>query len=286
MVTGNKIQTATDFIDPTQLRNAHPKHRSIQFDSDGLSFSILDLERNTYIGVRDYRFDPTDRPAEIWNNYQELRQQDEWLKQDFHSASCAWNAGVSTLIPDALSSVESERKLRDLVQPLLATDQLEKDEIAAIEARNVYTIPQNVQTQLKANALVHGSTPFLEGMLRIHQNDATARVLVNFEERHFSIVVLKDRKLQLFNRFPFQTAEDYIYYLLFTMEQLSLNPEEVPVTLYGGIEKNSALYDITYTYVRHVHWGLRPDGFVYAPILDDLPAHQYFALFQQYLCVS
>lgn len=286
METGNKIKAKADFIDLTQLRNAHPKHRSIQFDSDGLSFSILDLERNTYIGVREYGFEPTDRPQEIWDRYEQLRQQDEWLRLDFHSNSFAWNLGVSTLVPNAFSTPSAEKKLRHFVQPLLASDELYRDNLPAVEAGNIYPLPHDVKSQLKGVEVFHGTTPFLEGMLRQFQNDGSSRVLINVESGQFTMVILIDRKLQLFNRYEFRTAEDFIYYLLFAMEQLNLNPEAIPLTLYGNIEKRSALYEIAYKYVRHIDLGLRPDGFLYAPLLDAIPAHQYYGLFQQYLCVS
>jgi len=284
--TGSKIKAKADFIDQTQLRNSHPKHRSIQLDSDGLSFSILDLEKNTYIGVREYDFKATDRLQVIWERYQNLREQDEWLRTDTHSQSMAWNFGVSTLIPNAFSSPMAEKTLRNFVQPLLPSDELFRDDLPAVEAGNVYPLPSSLHEHFKGVKVVHGTTPFLEGMLRRFQNDEASRVLVNIENRQFTLLVLIDRKLQLFNRYPFQTSEDLIYYLLFAMEQLNLNPEEVPLTLYGSIEKHSALYEIAYKYIRNVDLGLRPDGFVYAPILDSVAPQHYYGLFQQYLCVS
>lgn len=286
METGSKIKASTDFIDQTQLRNSHPKHRSIQFDSDGLSFSVLDLEKNTYIGVRAYSFESSDRPQEILTHFETLRDQDDWLQLNCHSESMAWNSGVATLVPNAFSSPMAERALRDFVQPLLPSDELFRDDLPAVEAGNIYAVPQALHGNFKGAKVMHGSTPFLEGMLRQYQNDAASRVLVNVQNRQFHLVALSDRKLQLFNTFTFQTAEDFIYYLLFTMEQLGLNPEEVPLTLYGDIEKRSALYEIVYKYVRHVNLGLRPDGFLYAPILDNVAPHQFYGLFQQYLCVS
>ncbi len=286
MATGSKIQASTDFIDPTQLRNDHPRHRSIQFTADGLSFSVLDLERNTYIGIREYSFNLTDRPDELWSRFEQLRDQDEWLQHDFKSSSVAWDLGVSMLIPDVFSTPATGKKLCHFVQPLPETDELYRDELPAVKAENIFSLPQSVRERLPNSKLVHGSTPFLEGVFRRYQNDPSARVLVEIGTRQFTLVALQDGRLQLFNRYPCQTPEDFIYYLLFAMEQLHLSPEEVPLTLYGSIVQPSALYDMAYKYVRHVDFGLRPDDFLYAPILDNLPAHYFYGLFQQYVCVS
>ena len=60
-----------------------------------------------------------------------------------------------------------------------------------------------------------------------------------------------------------QTKEDFIYYLLFTAEQLQLNPEEFPVVLMGSVNKNDDLFNITYKYVRHVSL-LAKDAMLYS----------------------
>jgi hypothetical protein len=50
---------------------------------------------------------------------------------------------------------------------------------------------------------------------------------VHFSEGHFEIII-QNQKLLFFNSFDYQTPEDFIYYVLFTAEQLSLNPENFP----------------------------------------------------------
>jgi len=49
-------------------------------------------------------------------------------------------------------------------------------------------------------------------------------MFVNLDNKHFEIVVIANNKLILYNSFKYQTKEDYIYYILFTAEQLELNP--------------------------------------------------------------
>jgi hypothetical protein len=59
-------------------------------------------------------------------------------------------------------------------------------------------------------------------------------------------------KLMFYNRFDFATKEDVIYYLLFTIDQLKLNPEEIPVVITGNISEDNDNYKIIYKYVRNV----------------------------------
>jgi len=69
---------------------------------------------------------------------------------------------------------------------------------------------------------------------------------------HFEIIVINSGQLLFYNTFEYTTKEDFIYYLLFTAEQLQLNPEEFKLTLIGNLTANSELYKIAYTYVRNV----------------------------------
>ena len=59
-------------------------------------------------------------------------------------------------------------------------------------------------------------------------------------------------KLMFYNRFDFNTKEDIIYYLLFTIDQLKLNPEEIPLVITGNISEDDDNYKIIYEYIRNV----------------------------------
>ena len=65
-------------------------------------------------------------------------------------------------------------------------------------------------------------------------------------------MVLKDSQILFYNIFEYQTKEDFIYYILFTLEQLELSSEETNISLTGNIDEHSELYKILYTYVRNV----------------------------------
>jgi hypothetical protein len=75
---------------------------------------------------------------------------------------------------------------------------------------------------------------------------------VHIHESHFEIIVVQNQKLILFNSFDYSTPEDLLYYILFTAEQLQLNPEKFSLELLGKVSEWDSLYSIIYTYVRHV----------------------------------
>ena len=69
---------------------------------------------------------------------------------------------------------------------------------------------------------------------------------------HFEIVVIENGQLMFYNSFVYQTKEDLIYFILFTVEQLKLDPETIPITLIGDLTKDDERYEIIYKYIRFV----------------------------------
>jgi len=75
---------------------------------------------------------------------------------------------------------------------------------------------------------------------------------VHINKNHFEIIVTNQGKLELYNTFNYKTKEDFIYYILFAAEQLSLNPETLIFEFIGSINVDDDLYKIAYKYIRHI----------------------------------
>ncbi|MBT8274494.1 MAG: DUF3822 family protein, partial [Bacteroidia bacterium] len=99
----------------------------------------------------------------------------------------------------------------------------------------------------------HYSSVLIESILLLEKNTASEKMYAHVGKHHFEILVIDTNGLKLFNIFEYQTKEDFIYYILFTAEQLQLNPEEFELILLGHIDEGDELYDIAYTYVRHIY---------------------------------
>ena len=131
--------------------------------------------------------------------------------------------------------------------------------------------------------LVTGATgsfgnQLIETLLNKYKNLDSDFCFVNVTNFNFEIVVLKDKKLALFNCFSFKTKEDFIYYILFTAEQLNLNPEEFNLVLMGDIEKESELYGILYQYIRNIKfYNLENQSYT----IEGVSLHSYFTLLNQ-----
>ena len=75
---------------------------------------------------------------------------------------------------------------------------------------------------------------------------------INVEPSHYEIITVENNHLKFYNSFEYNSKEDFIYYILFTAEQLQLNPEDFPVILMGAIDETDEIYQIVFKYVRNV----------------------------------
>jgi len=101
----------------------------------------------------------------------------------------------------------------------------------------------------------HFSTILIDELVKIENNSSFTKVYAHISTEHFEIVAVENGKLKLYNTFEYNNAEDFIYYILFTLEQLNYDPEKIDVVLIGNISKDDSLYKITYKYIRNISFG-------------------------------
>ena len=182
----------------------------------------------------------------------------ELHNQKFDSIAVSHSNNLSTLVPTPFFNKEN---LSDYLQynfKVLENDYITYDEFTTDEMVNVYIPFVHINNYLfdKFGSFdyKHSASVLAELLLATYKNDGKTHFFVHVERESFQLIVLKNKKLEFFNNFNFKTKEDFIYYILFTSEQLQLNPEEFILTFLGDIEKESELYDIVFKYVRNIEF--------------------------------
>ena len=77
---------------------------------------------------------------------------------------------------------------------------------------------------------------------------------VNVSKRSFDIVVLENKKLIFSNIFSYETKEDFIYYILFTAEQIKLDTAVYTLYFLGEINTDSEIYKMAYKYIKNIYF--------------------------------
>ncbi|MDX2171560.1 MAG: DUF3822 family protein [Bacteroidota bacterium] len=98
------------------------------------------------------------------------------------------------------------------------------------------------------------------------------------------ISIKQNNDLHFYNVFNYQSNEDIIYYLLFTVEQLNLNPLTIKVAIAGQIETTDHLIISLKKYIKHINFIINEASIFSSNELKSIPNHFYFSVLNQHLC--
>jgi hypothetical protein len=257
-------------------------------DDHQFCYFILDKARNKAVVIKDYHIlMGSGKSAEF---FQTVFASDDILR-NYNPAKkvLAIQTNACALTPDPLFSRENMRDGLSLVSRLKHSDIVYSDFLPIANTHLTYSIPfefnSAISTYFSGASLVNALSSFIEIHLMNNKHRQYPAVMVNVRKHTMDVVVCKGNELLFCNSFEHQTGEDFIYYLLYVMEQLQLNPDVHQVIVFGEIERNSSAWLIAQKYIRYLMLGDKPENFEYAYGFDQLLPSQYHFLFSQILCV-
>jgi hypothetical protein len=251
METGQKITQKSSKIEQNKDRVL-----SIQVSLNGLSFCILDKDINTVIFYKSFLFEKKLNPGDVLDRLTHQFNTEVALQQSFANVSVVHDNELSSLVPKPLFNDDYLADYLKFNSKILRSDYIASDEIQINDAVNVYVPYVNINNFLYDKfgefEFKHFSTIVIENILSIEKNTKQCKMFVHLSDLHFEIIIVENGQLKLYNTFEYSTKEDFIYHILFTAEQLEMNPEEFPIEIIGHIDEEHKLFKIAYKYVRDV----------------------------------
>ncbi|MDV7188428.1 DUF3822 family protein [Lutibacter sp. TH_r2] len=267
------------------LKNLNENSLSIQISLDGFSFCIYNSYEKEIVALSSYEleYDTTITPEQHLVFIKDVFEKETILKSNFKSVLVTHYNNLITQVPKPFLDKDNLESYLKYSVKLLENDYVTFDEIENSDIVNVYIPFVNINNFLidiyGTFVFKHSSTRLIETILVNYKNNDKDYMFINVLNNTFELVILKNTKFQLYNQFSFKTKEDFIYYLLFTAEQLELNPEEFELKLSGEIEKESELYTVCYQYIRNISF-LEVKNFP-SLLNNELSKHSYYTLLSQ-----
>jgi hypothetical protein len=103
------------------------------------------------------------------------------------------------------------------------------------------------------------------------------------QQEYLQIINIQNGKLFFFNTFRYNTKEDFIYYLLFVMQQLHLSPDVQELLILGEIEKNSSLTEMIFKYIKKPLFGEKSNMYKFDIVFNEIPPHHFYNLLNFHL---
>lgn len=282
-------------------------HLALVGNFQSLYYGVFDLINNRLVALGDYNFKNVS--PEISLNIAGGRNSTEFdifssrFKEQvfrspvvglkFKSVSIGLNTEKCTLVPSPLFDENRKQEIFEFNFSGSVTS-ANSDFLQEAEIFCLYEAPESLNELYKnvfPNVKVaHYSSSLLESLYIENKFKSELKVYLHFFQNNqagknsfFEIIIFNQGKLLFFNSFYYQEKEDIVYYLLFVLDQLQINPAKIILTLLGNIQKSDEAVKLMSEYVKTVEFGKRPGNFEYPSTFDELPLHFYYSLLSHYL---
>lgn len=239
------------------------QHRklSIQFSLDGFSFCVKDIPTNEILVVTEYIFqERLSTPNLLLEKVTQAFENDKDLQVNFEKIEAIHQSQLATLVPNALFDEEHLKSYLNYSVKTLPSDFVAFDDIN-IDAKSVYIPYVNINNFLFQNfgefEFKHHSTLFIEEILHQKDHFKDDAIFVNVAYYSLDIIIIKNGSFSLYNSFSYNSKEDFIYYILFCVEQLEMDPDKLHLYFSGNIINDYDIYIITQEYIRNIEF-LKP----------------------------
>lgn len=291
----DSLKARAEYIDSTYSVENHKNYRlSIQLRLDGFSFAIFASETNKILKIQEYK--------SPWRK--DLGQDEQWQKINQYLLETFENDNIGLLSFSAVKVILDHKEYHlqasifvdetksntaiDFNQSINYSHIILNKETLGLDCINAFAIPSSIRNTIsdyfEKIDFLHISDILINDIRILHQNKKiTKRLYVYISDRDIHIIAF-DKELLFSNSFHYSAKEDFIYFILLAFEQLEMNPEEDPLYFVGEISRSSALYNITWQYIRNVHFMGKQLSAVLSQDFDQLPIHQYYLLLQSNIC--
>lgn len=265
----------------------------LQISKTDIKLTILDSDSNTFIGLYVYLLNDVFTFHGLTTPLSQFITHTPLMQIPFQSINIAFVNDRVTILPNAIFTKSELATYHQFNFVPLNEDVFFYDGFTNIAAQNIFAIPDyliNLFSEVNNKKICHFSTSLIEAsLLYAKSTNALSLVDVHVLPNSFQVLIIKNKQLELYNSFDYQTSEDFIYYLLFVLEQQKIDNKQANIRLLGEVEKNSTIYNLLYTYINEItivpkRALMKDSPLKLSYIFDDINAAYYYSLFQQYLC--
>lgn len=286
----SRIKSYISFYDKSFFEsNTEDYFLSLQLGRRSLSFTIFNPENKKYIVFDSFSFNDMTLNEEIAQVFSYVLNEKNWLSSRFQKVFFLIDNQFSTLLPPPLFIEEKAETYLKFNHPIEETQVTYFNKLKNAHIINVFSLSNSVSELLRKYwpniQFYHCSSSIIESLSINYKNKISVNSLfLNVRDEGFDLIYFKNKKLHFYNMFRYHTKEDFVYFLLFAIEELQLNPEEVELIMSGNIDKSSILYEMVFRYVRTSRFIERNDSYGYSFLMDGMMSHKNYTLFNAQQC--
>jgi hypothetical protein len=256
---------------------------SIQISLDGFSFAVYDSRHAKYLAWSYFTLElPQKTPEKLLEALEDIYRENNLLNHAYKKVVVVHQNNLSCLVPNTYFEEAHMKTYLEHNVKVLPNDFISYDPLKNTPTNVVYIPFVNLNnfffSKYGTFDFYHASSVVIDLLIKKHRADKEPKMFVNASGAHFEILVLKAGSLIFYNSFEAATANDFLYYTLFAMEQLNLDPETIETVLLGTLTEASEAFTLAYKYIRNLRLYSEENPKL-TNAFESLPKQSNFALF-------
>ncbi|MEM9835578.1 MAG: DUF3822 family protein [Bacteroidota bacterium] len=219
--------------------------------------------------------------------FQRTVQNDELLRPNhIRKIYLSYHTERVTLVPERLFTPGKEMDYLGALADIDLTDACLSEAIPNLEAQLVYAIGEE-----RLEATTRRFSPIrtrhvAAGLLKMWTKQSAQlghrAIYCCLRDKKLVFAGISSEKIQFFNTFSYETAQDALYYVHLTYQQCGWSPTRIPLYLCGEVVTDSEVYRQLYRFVEDIRFLTFAGPLVIGPQLKTLPQHIYYDLLCQF----
>jgi hypothetical protein len=267
-------------------------HLYLSISQKSIRLAVVDIERHKFVALQDYELITVFTPAQVAEQLHLIAQENPLLQeQNWKTIRVAISNLHFTLVPETLydpTHQDDYLRLHSSLNPQI--DKILSYKHTNLEAVNIFAVARVIHDVVgrifpeRPVQFVHQTSSLMKSILHMAGRSTSRRMYLYVERNYVTILVVDAQTLQFCNIFQYHSPEDFIYYIIFVMQEQKMNPEQETVTVWGDITHDASLFTMMQKYIKQVKFGLKPQDIGYSYKFDDLFEHRYFELYSLHFC--
>ena len=256
----------------------------VHLDSHSFSYSIFNTNNNCFEKVKRYSIEYDER--KFLQDVKIILNTDPDIQKTYKTTLCVVDSETSTFIPEVLFD---EKKINNYLNFTSQQDSSYEAKYIKQQFSDCYSI-FNINKQLasllasKFNSIKIKNTGSLlvDYAISLEQLEAY-QILTQVNKNNFHIILIQNGKFKFYNKFQFNTSEDFLYYFMNCIYTLSIPSNNRKIWMMSEFDTNHKLFEKLKEYTK-VSFIQRPANFLYGNNIMEKASHKYHNLFSQLIC--
>lgn len=273
-------------LDETLDFNKSSQYRlSILIRKNGLSFITLDTVSRKVIAFKEIEVAAFDHYKEYCYFVNKAFKTEAFLEHSFKSIAVIYQSFTALSIPVDLYASEHKRTYFALNTEVAVDEAILSNDIPQLEAKKLFTIPKAlfeiIKDHFPESTIYHQTAPVIQS---VYKEQAFECVYLNIHPDFFDIQIFNTDEMLLDNAFKFETKEDLLYFIVYTFEQLGLDPKTQKTILFSELNQNDELIELLKDYFGGLKLAQFSDNYTYSYLFSKENQHQLAAQISVFGC--